>query len=81
MRALIGQPDCEVPVGAPLTQLIRVYEERLANEPMIQKMIERTGKHQLVFIVNGRVIKEHEATKVILKNGDDVRVQHPYFGG
>jgi molybdopterin converting factor small subunit len=81
MRALIGQPECVVHAGAPLSDLIEIYEERLKNEPMIKMLKERTGKTQLIFIVNGRVIKENEAHTLTLKDGDDVRIHHPYFGG
>lgn len=81
MRALIGSPECEIPSGALLPDLVRVYEEKLAGDPMIRSIKERTGKSHLVFIVNGVVIRPEQFDELRLQAGDDVRIHHPYFGG
>ena len=81
MRALIGAPDCEISPGALLSDLVRVYEEKLADDPMIKSIKEKTGQSYLIFIVNGEVIKPDMFGQVRLTAGDDVRIHHPYFGG
>jgi thiamine biosynthesis protein ThiS len=81
MRSLIGSPGCEIPPGALLSDLVKVYEEKLAGEPMIRSIKERTGKSYLIFVVNGMVIHPKQFDKVRLKAGDDVRILHPFCGG
>ena len=81
MQVLIGSPGCEIPPGAPLSELVAVYEEKLADDPMIKTLKAKTGKSYLVFIVNGVVIKPDMFDQICLNDGDDVRVVHPVFGG
>ncbi len=81
MRVLIGSPGCEFLAGARLSDLVAAYEEKLADDPMIKTLKEKTGKSHLVFIVNGVVIKPEMFDQIRLQTGDDVRIQHPYFGG
>ena len=81
MRALIGSADCEIPPGALLSDLVKVYEEKLASEPMIKSIKQKTGKSLLVFVVNGTVIRPKQFDEIRLKAGDEVRIVHPYSGG
>ncbi|MBI5302039.1 MAG: hypothetical protein HY868_07865 [Chloroflexi bacterium] len=81
MRVLIGSPGCDIPPGAPLSDLVAAYEEKLADDPMIKTLKAKTGKSYLVFIINGVVIKPDMFDQIRLNAGDDVRIQHPYFGG
>jgi hypothetical protein len=81
MRVLIGSPDCEFPPGTRLSDLAAAYERKLADDPMIKAITEKTGKSYLVFIVNGVVIQPGMFEQTGLNVGDDVRIQHPYFGG
>lgn len=81
MRALIGSEDCPVKPGALLSELVEVYEKKLSNDPMIKAMKENTGKSHLIYIVNGVVIHPDRFGETYLKDGDDVRILHPYFGG
>ena len=81
MRALIGSADCEIPPGALLSDLVKVYEEKLAREPMIMSIKKKIGKSLLVFIVNGTVIRPERFDKIRLEAGDDVRIIHPVSGG
>jgi sulfur carrier protein ThiS len=48
---------------------------------MIKAITAKTGKSYLVFIVNGVVIQPDMFEQTCLNSGDDVRFQHPYFGG
>jgi sulfur carrier protein ThiS len=81
MRALIGSEDCQVKPGAKLSELVKVYEKKLSNDPMIQTIKKKSGKSYLIFIVNGVVIHPDRFDQTVLKDGDDVRILHPYFGG
>ncbi len=81
MRALIGAPDCEFVQGMPLSGLVSAYEKKLENDPMIKAIMAKTGKSLLAFIINGEVINPEKYDSILLKDGDDVRIQHPYFGG
>jgi hypothetical protein len=81
MRALIGAEDCAVPAGRFLSELVDFFEEKLADDPMIRAIKQKTGQSHLIFIVNGRVIRPEHYAQLRLKEGDDVRIQHPYFGG
>jgi hypothetical protein len=64
-----------------VSDLVRVYEEKLAGDPMIRSIKERTGKSNLVFIVNGAVIPPEQSGELRLKAGDDVRIHHSCFRG
>jgi hypothetical protein len=81
MRALIGSPECEFPEGTLFSDLVAAYEKKLEKDPMIKAIKEKTQKSLLVFIRNGAVVRPEEYGGILLKDGDDVRVQHPYFGG
>ena len=48
---------------------------------MINRIIENTGKDHIVFVLNGRVVRPHEYETLEVKEGDDIRWVHPYFGG
>jgi hypothetical protein len=81
VRALIGTKDCPVKAGSLLSELVDVFEEKLANDPMIKAIKEKTGQSHLIFIVNGQVVRPEQFPELRLKDGDDVRIHHPYFGG
>ncbi len=81
MRVLVGVEGSEVAPGARLSDLVDIYEAKLADDPMIKVCKAKTGKSLLIFIVNGSVIKPDKYEAVILEHGDDVRINHPYFGG
>ncbi len=81
MRELIGEPNAAVAPGAYLAELVRIYEKKLNDDPMIKLTKEKTGTSLLIFIVNGEVITPDRFNTVKLASGDDVRVHHPYFGG
>lgn len=81
MRVLIGSENCEVKPGSLLSELVALYEEKLAAEPMIKTIKQKTGQSQLLFSVNGKVIQPEQYTKLSLEKGDDVRILYPSFGG
>lgn len=81
MRVLVDAEGSEVAPGAKLSELVEIYEAKLANDPMIRVCKAKTGKSLLIFIVNGTVIRPDQYDTLVLQQGDDVRISHPYFGG
>lgn len=81
MRVLIGAKNSEVQPGTLLSELAEIYERKMAEDPMIQATKQETGKSLLVFIVNGTVVHPHNLVTTVLKDGDDIRIHHPFFGG
>ena len=81
MRALIGSKECAIAPGSLLSALVAMYEEKLAGDPMIKTIKQKTGQSHLIFIINGQVVRPEQYTELRLKEGDDVRIHHPYFGG
>ena len=80
MRMIIS-PASPIKPGAPLTEVVAHFEEKLKDDPMLKVARQKTGESLLCFIVNGDFIKPEDYAATLLKDGDDVRVQHPYFGG
>lgn len=75
-----GKPE-EVAPGTRLRALVDRLEERVRNDPMIVALIEKTGKSQMLYILNGRVVRAEEIDRIELREGDDLRYVHPFFGG
>jgi sulfur carrier protein ThiS len=48
---------------------------------MIISLKASTGSSQLLFILNGTVVRAEDCRDIELKDGDDLRMVHPYFGG
>jgi sulfur carrier protein ThiS len=48
---------------------------------MIKTIKEKTGKDYIVFVLNGRVVQPHEYESLEIREGDDIRWVHPFFGG
>jgi sulfur carrier protein ThiS len=48
---------------------------------MIISLIQKTGKSQLLYILNGKVVKAEDANAIDIHEGDDLRYVHPFFGG
>ena len=81
MRFIVGTKECAVGPGRMLSELVDFIEDKLSDDPMIQAIKGKTGKSHLIFIVNGRVVQKEQIGRMQLKEGDDVRVHYPFFGG
>ncbi len=81
MQILFNGKARELAPGTRLADLARETEEKVKGDPMIAAMIQKTGSSQLLFILNGRVVKAGQLERVELREGDDLRYVHPYFGG
>ncbi len=81
MRIKINYEDQEVEPGTRLTQIVNMVREKKKDEPMIKAIVEKTGEDHIVFVLNGRIVRPPEYDSTLLKEGDDIRWIHPYFGG
>lgn len=81
MKVKINYEDHEVKPGTRLTQIVKMVQKKKKSEPMIQAIVEKTGKDHIVFVVNGRIVQPGEYDSTLLKDGDDIRWIHPFFGG
>lgn len=81
MKASINCKEREFRKGARFIEVVNLIREAKKDEPMIRTIIEKTGKDNIVFVLNGRVVKPHEYQSIEINEGDDIRWVHPYFGG
>jgi sulfur carrier protein ThiS len=71
----------QIEPGTQMIALVEQLEEQVKNDPMIVSLIQRTGKSHLLFILNGAVVKAEAYATIELREGDDLRYVHPFFGG
>lgn len=81
MKASINCKEREFRKGARFIEVVNLIREAKKDEPMIRTIIEKTGRDNIVFVLNGRVVKPHEYQSIEINEGDDIRWVHPYFGG
>jgi len=81
MKASINCKEREFREGAKFIEVVNLIREAKKDEPMIKTIIKKTGKDNIVFVLNGRVVKSHEYESLEIREGDDIRWVHPYFGG
>jgi sulfur carrier protein ThiS len=48
---------------------------------MIISLVQQTGKSNMLYILNGTVVNAEEASAIEIREGDDLRYVHPFFGG
>jgi len=81
MKASINCKQYEFKEGAKFIEVVEIIREAKKDEPMIKTIRERTGKDNIVFVLNGRIVRAHEYESLDISEGDDIRWVHPYFGG
>jgi len=81
MKVKVNYEDHEVKAGARLSQIVKMVRQAKKGEPMIKTLVEKTGEDHIVFVLNGRIVRAPEYDSVELKEGDDIRWIHPFFGG
>jgi hypothetical protein len=81
MKAFINCKEYKFKEGAKFIEAVELIREAKKDEPMIKAIKEKTGKDNIVFVLNGRMVHAHEYESLDLKEGDDIRWIHPYFGG
>ena len=81
MKASINCKDREFKEGTKFIEVVNIIREAKNDEPMIKTIIEKTGKDNIMFVLNGRIVHPHEFEVLEIREGDDIRWVHPYFGG
>jgi sulfur carrier protein ThiS len=81
MKAFINCKPKEFKEGTRFIEVVKLIREAKKDEPMIRTIVKKTGKDNIVFVLNGRVVKTDEYESFEIKEGDDIRWVHPYFGG
>jgi sulfur carrier protein ThiS len=71
----------EIEPETRLITLVDQLEERVKNDPMLISLIQTTGKSHLLFILNGKVVRAEDHAAIEIREGDDLRYVHPFFGG
>ncbi|MCU0538570.1 MAG: MoaD/ThiS family protein [Desulfobacterales bacterium] len=81
MKITLNGTPLEIEPETRLIALVDQLEERVKNDPMIISLIQKTGKSNLLFILNGAVVKAEDLPTIEIQEGDDLRYVHPFFGG
>ena len=81
MKVKINYEDRDFAPGSKFTEVVKAVRESKKKEPMIQTLVEKTGSDHIIFVLNGRIVKAPEYDSLDLKEGDDIRWIHPFFGG
>jgi sulfur carrier protein ThiS len=81
MKITVNGVHQDIEPGTRLSALVRQLEERVRNDPMIASLIERTGGSLMLYILNGTVVQADDYASIELREGDDLRYVHPFFGG
>ena len=81
MEITLNAKPHEIEPGTRLITLVHQLEEQVKNDPMIISLIQKTGKSNLLYILNGTVVKAEDYFTIEIREGDDLRYVHPFFGG
>jgi sulfur carrier protein ThiS len=81
MKVSINGRPHELAAGAKLGEIVRLVRLSVQDEPMIRAVTAQTGHDQIVFVVNGRVVRPPQYDTLDVQDGDDVRWIHPASGG
>jgi sulfur carrier protein ThiS len=81
MKVKINYEERDFAPGARFTEVVKIVRKAKKNEPMIKSLVEKTGADHIIFVLNGRIVRASEYESIELKEGDDIRWIHPFFGG
>jgi sulfur carrier protein ThiS len=81
MKIVVNAKPQEIEPGTRLIALVAQLEAQVKNDPMIISLIKKTGKSHLLFILNGTVVRGEDYASIEMREGDDLRYVHPFFGG
>jgi thiamine biosynthesis protein ThiS len=81
MKVLVNSTEWEVEEGTKLKEIVEKIREAKKYQPMTKILVKTTGKDNILFSLNGKLVKpdKHEETEI--KEGDHIRLIHPGFGG
>lgn len=81
MKVKINYDEHEVPTKSKFRRVVKIVRDLKRDDPMIQSLVKRTGSDQIIFVLNGRIVRDKEYDSIELKEGDEVRWMLPYAGG
>jgi len=81
MKVKINYEERDFAPGSKFTEAVKVVREAKKKEPMIKSLVDKTGSDHIIFVLNGRIVRDPEYDAIELKEGDDIRWIHPFFGG
>ena len=82
MKVFINRKERRFDEGAKFIEVVKLIREEKKNEPMVKTIREKSGKQDIIlFVLNGQVVHPHEYEVLDIKEGDDIRLVHPYAGG
>jgi len=81
MKVKINYDEHEIPPRSKFRRVVKIVRDLKKDDPMIQSLVKRTGSDQIIFVLNGRIVRDKEYNSIALKEGDDIRYIHPFFGG
>jgi len=64
-----------------MAAVVEEFEQSVRNDPMIISLKQTTGRSHLLFILDAKVVTTENYETIELRDGDDLRMVHPYFGG
>jgi thiamine biosynthesis protein ThiS len=82
MKVFIDLKECEFQEGTRFIAVVNLIRETKKDEPMIKAIREKTGRSNIIlFVLNGRVVQPQEYKTLEIKDGDNIRLIHPFAGG
>jgi sulfur carrier protein ThiS len=81
MKIKINYEEHEVGPKSRFRRVVKIVRDLKKDDPMIQSLVKKTGSDQIIFVLNGRIVRDQEYDSIELKEGDDIRYIHPFFGG
>jgi len=81
MKVKINYDEHEVAPKSKFRRVVKIVRDLKKGDPMIQSLVKRTGSDQIIFVLNGRIVRDKAYDSIELREGDDIRYIHPFFGG
>jgi sulfur carrier protein ThiS len=82
MKVFINLKEWEFQEGTKFIEVVNLIKEAKKDEPMIKTIREKTGRSNIIlFVLNGRVVQLREYESLEIKDGGNIRLIHPFFGG
>ena len=82
MKVFIDLKEWEFQEGTKFIEVVNLVREAKKDEPMIKTIREKTGRSNIIlFVLNGRVVQPQEYEFLEIKDGDNIRLIHPFAGG
>ena len=82
MKVFVDRKERMFKEGAKFIEVVNLVREEKKNEPMVKTIRAKSGRQDIIlFVLNGRVVQPPDYESLEIKEGDDIRLVHPYAGG